>query len=64
MYIKYTKVCRQEYGGLDGALLVEFCHLGMKICAWLGLLALECPGCEVPGHPHRNRLPSFLLLHG
>lgn len=40
----------QEYSGLDGALLVEFCHLGMKICAYIGIpIALVC-------------LPSYYVL--
>lgn len=33
----------QDFAGLDGALLVEFCHLGMRICLYLGVpLAMLC----------------------
>jgi len=33
----------QDYAGLDGALLVEFCHLGMRITVCLGIpLAIVC----------------------
>ena len=27
----------EEYAGLDSALMIEFCNLGMKVCAYLGL---------------------------
>ena len=27
----------EEYAGLDSALMIEFCNLGMQVCAYLGL---------------------------
>ncbi|CAE7494198.1 unnamed protein product [Symbiodinium pilosum] len=47
----------EEYAGLDSALMIEFCNLGMKVCAYLGLpLCAVClPVYYVMGkHPGAN----------
>ncbi|CAE7823549.1 unnamed protein product [Symbiodinium microadriaticum] len=47
----------EEYAGLDSALMIEFCNLGMKICIYLGIpLTVVClPVFYVMGkHPGPN----------
>ena len=52
----------EEYAGLDSALMIEFCNLGMKICIYLGIpLTVVClpvfyvmgkhPGAAAAGKP-------------
>mmetsp|Transcript_12975 Transcript_12975/g.24535 ORF Transcript_12975/g.24535 Transcript_12975/m.24535 type:complete len:802 (+) Transcript_12975:15-2420(+) len=56
----------ETYAGLDGALMIEFCNLGMKICAYLGapLCAICLPVYYVMGkHPGENADECTSAVH-